>query len=164
MSSENSKAEDAPEFTGRHMAMIMVAFFGVIITVNGYMAYVATTSWSGIMARNGYVASQDFNALKAKQRRQDSLGIQSRLLYGDEGMVFSLWDRKGAPLEGFKISLRVGRPSHNRVDRTVALEETEPGVYRYKLDLDAGQWNAEVIAENDAGDRHHRRVRIYVKQ
>ena len=48
-------------FTGWHMLAIMLAFFGTIITVNFTMAYLATSSWSGLVVKNTYVASQQFN-------------------------------------------------------------------------------------------------------
>jgi hypothetical protein len=35
------------EFTGKHMLFSMVAFFGVIFTVNMIMARFAVTTWSG---------------------------------------------------------------------------------------------------------------------
>ena len=43
-------------FTGRHMAAIMVAFFGVVIAVNVYMARLATSTFTGVVVENSYVA------------------------------------------------------------------------------------------------------------
>jgi nitrogen fixation protein FixH len=37
-------------FTGYHMLAILVAFFGVIISVNLLMAYYANSSWSGLIS------------------------------------------------------------------------------------------------------------------
>ena len=48
-------------FTGRHMAMILVAFFGVVIVVNLIMARYASSTFGGIVVENSYVASQEFN-------------------------------------------------------------------------------------------------------
>ena len=39
----------------------MLAFFGVIIAVNVVMATLASTSWTGLVVENSYVASQEFN-------------------------------------------------------------------------------------------------------
>lgn len=164
MNNQAREVETPGKFTGWHMAMIMVAFFGVIITVNGYMAYVATTSWTGIMARNGYVASQDFNATLARQRQQDSLGFQSLLRYDNEMMTFSFNDSASQPLVGFDITLKVGRPVHENDDRQIVLEEGAPGVYHQKLKLAPGQWNVDVIANDNADRRYHRRLRLYVKK
>ncbi|TGV41583.1 cytochrome oxidase, partial [bacterium M00.F.Ca.ET.168.01.1.1] len=37
------------EFTGRHMLVIILAFFGVVIAVNLTMATLASTSWTGLV-------------------------------------------------------------------------------------------------------------------
>ncbi len=152
------------QFTGRHMALIMVAFFGVVASVNGYMAWVAVDSWTGLMARNGYVASQDFNADLAVRRKQDSLGFQSILRYRDKTMTFSFQDRSGQPLEGYKITLKVGRPTNEREDRQFLMKEGEPGIYRQNLNLELGQWNADIIANNKTGRSWKRLVRLNVIQ
>ena len=49
-------------FSGRHMLLTMLAFFGVIIGVNLTMAWFARSSWTGLVVENSYVASQEFNA------------------------------------------------------------------------------------------------------
>jgi len=164
MSNQADNLEKTGQFTGWHMATIMVAFFGVVVSVNGYMAWVAVDSWTGLMARNGYVASQDFNAGLAERRKQDSLGFQSILRYRDKTMVFTFQDRAGQPLEGFDITLKVGRPTNEREDRQFLMKEVEPGTYQKKLQLAPGQWNADVIAINKTGGRWKRLVRLNVKE
>ncbi len=164
MSDQTGEAKKPREFTGRHMAIIMVAFFGVVVSVNGYMAWVAVSSWTGLMARNGYVASQDFNATLAVRRKQASLGYQSILRYGDKAMIFSFRDRSGQPLKGYRITLKVGRPTNEREDRQFLMTEGEPGIYRQELLLTPGQWNADVIANDQTGQTWKRLVRLYVKE
>ena len=48
-------------FTGWHMLTVMCLFFAVIIAVNVTMAVFAGSSWSGLIVKNTYVASQTFN-------------------------------------------------------------------------------------------------------
>lgn len=62
------------ELTGRHVLMMAVAFFGVIITVNITMAVLANTSWTGLIAKNGYVASIDFAKHERERRIAEALG------------------------------------------------------------------------------------------
>ncbi|MBJ3777485.1 FixH family protein [Acuticoccus mangrovi] len=62
------------EFTGRHMLIIMLTGFGIVIAVNFTMAYLASASWTGLVAKNGYVASIDFAREKAAQRQAEALG------------------------------------------------------------------------------------------
>lgn len=54
-------AATAGTFTGRHMAMILVGFFAVVVCVNLAMARLATSTFGGVVVQNSYVASQHFN-------------------------------------------------------------------------------------------------------
>ena len=49
------------EFTGRDMAKILVAGFGLVVAVNFGMATIAARSFSGTVVDNSYIASQKFN-------------------------------------------------------------------------------------------------------
>lgn len=73
-------------FTGWHMAVIMMAFFGTIISVNILMAYLASASWSGMLSKNTYVASQDFNRNAARSRAWAKEGLKG-VLSVEGGMV-----------------------------------------------------------------------------
>ena len=66
-------------FTGRHMAIIIISFFAVIIAVNLTMAYFARSSWTGLVVKNSYVASQSFNRDAEIARQQQALGWQMTL-------------------------------------------------------------------------------------
>lgn len=61
-------------FTGRHMLLTMVGFFGLIIAVNVTMARYASATFGGVVVENSYVASQRFNGWLAAARAQDRLG------------------------------------------------------------------------------------------
>ncbi|WP_421718486.1 FixH family protein [Algiphilus sp.] len=61
-------------FTGWHFLAIILAFFCVIISVNLFMAWNATNSWTGLVVKNSYVASQHFNEVTAEKRRQLAMG------------------------------------------------------------------------------------------
>jgi len=64
----------ARPFTGKHMALIMVAFFAVVIAVNFTMARLAIGSFGGTVVDNSYVASQRYNGWLAQARQQAALG------------------------------------------------------------------------------------------
>ena len=55
------KAFTTGPFTGRHITMILVAFFGVVIAVNLVMAHYASSTFGGVVVENSYVASQEYN-------------------------------------------------------------------------------------------------------
>lgn len=81
-----SVAREGNVFTGWHMLAIMIAFFGTIITVNVTMAYLANSSWSGMLAKNTYVASQDFNKNAERAREWAKEGFKGEVRL-EGGMV-----------------------------------------------------------------------------
>jgi nitrogen fixation protein FixH len=65
------------------MLLIMLGFFGLIIGVNLTMAYLAVGSWPGLVVKNSYVASQQFNATLRDAAHQADLGWTGTLEYRD---------------------------------------------------------------------------------
>jgi nitrogen fixation protein FixH len=144
------------EFTGWHMLIVMVAFFGVIVAVNVTMAVLAGRTWTGLVVKNSYVASQHFNEGLAAARRQAARGWSSSLGYADGQLAFSLVDRDGKPvvIDGLKVWL--GRPAFEQQDRRADLVYVGEGRYRAKVDLGAGPW--EVAVTGGAGEQSYRSV------
>src|SRR5690606_16942867 len=84
-------------FTGRHMTLILVAFFGVVIAVNLVMATLASRTFGGLVVQNSYVESQKFNSYLEAARQDEALGwtlTTQRLPDGRLGL--HLADRQGA--------------------------------------------------------------------
>ncbi len=142
------------QFTGRHMLIIMIAFFGVIISVNLLMAFVASHAWTGLVVKNSYVASQNFNADMAAVRRQQELGWQAGLEFSRGVALVSLAGKglEGKPLRNLTVTLLFSRPTHEGEDRTVSLGESEPGRYQVAVDLKDGLWTAEIKARSASGE------------
>lgn len=65
MSDQTDKKEF--ELTGKHVLAITVSAFALIIGVNVFMAYSAIQTFPGLETDNSYVASQQFDRLKAAQ-------------------------------------------------------------------------------------------------
>jgi nitrogen fixation protein FixH len=135
------------EFTGRHMLSIILAFFGVIIAVNVTMATFATTSWSGLVVKNSYVASQQFNDKAQLGRAQAALGWTGTLAIDGATLRYSLADREGqaVPLAAASVTFR--RPTSESEDRTFALAADPQGWHAAAADLQDGVWIVEVAAD-----------------
>ncbi len=103
------------KFTGRHMLILMVLFFGVIIGVNLTMAILAGRSWTGLVVKNSYVASQKFNADLRAAREQRQRGWQSSLTYTDGKIQFAVRDRDGEPLVFKSLTMLYGHPAFEPV-------------------------------------------------
>lgn len=150
------------QFTGWHMFGALVAFFGVTIGINGWMAYEAVHTWTGLEVENSYVASQEFNTKLEVAHKRDALGWTGGLTYENGALVFSLKDGDGAPIRARAVQVEVHRPIGVEGDRTLALTRRIDGAYTAPVALDQGVWIAAIKATfADQPDyEHHARIVI----
>ncbi|WP_274628226.1 FixH family protein [Arvimicrobium flavum] len=150
-------------FTGTHMLFIMLTFFGVIIGVNLTMAVFANTSWTGLVVKNSYVASQFFNEKLAEGREQAALGLTPTLTISDGGIGFRIADAEGrtVPASGGQIVLR--RPAYEAEDATVPLAALPDGTLHAAHRVRDGLWIVDVSAEIGRERPYREGRRIVVK-
>jgi nitrogen fixation protein FixH len=162
--SSQSKPSTNPsrQITGRHVFAAMAAFFGVVIAVNTVLAVFATTSWTGLVVENGYVASQRFNRDLAEARRQAALGWKEEFGYVSGRLQLTLKDKQGRALTRSSVSVKLERPSTDEEDRSVVLPETMTGVYTLPIELKPGQWDADITARASSGEEMRRIYRLLV--
>lgn len=146
------------EFTGRHMLGVMVAFFGTIIAVNLVMATFATTSWTGFVVKNSYVASQQFNRKAEEGRAQAALGWESMLTISDGEIRYRLLDASGTIVEPAAVAVTFRRPAYDAEDWTLELKRASDGSFAAAETPRDGIWIVETDA--DIGkERPYRDVR-----
>jgi nitrogen fixation protein FixH len=133
-------------FTGRHMLLLVGAFFGVVITVNVGMAVMAARSWTGLVVPNSYVASQQFEGKRLAHERQRAAGWQATLAVSPGLVRLMILDAAGRPVDLGRVSLALNRPVGGHDDRAVELSRTPDGAYVAPLDLAPGTWEARVSA------------------
>lgn len=151
------------EFTGKHMLFSMVAFFGVIITVNLVMARFAVTTWSGLVVPNTYVASQQFNAKAAESRAIAALGYQVKLTPDANGLAIEFVDADGKPALADSMIADLRRPVGEDQDRQMVLTRGGDGVYRGEGELLEGEWIATVTATRQGQTIYKRGRRFHVR-
>lgn len=140
------------EFTGRHMALIMVGFFGVVIAVNLTMARYATSTFGGIVVENSYVASQKFNGWLEQAEKQRALGWDAVTTWRpDNRLAVQL---SGAPADA-KVSAVARHPLGRLPDQPLAFEPNGKGRFLSTAALPEGRW--QVRLEVTAGGRAWRR-------
>jgi nitrogen fixation protein FixH len=140
------------EFTGFHMLAILVAFFGVTITVNVTMAVLANRTWSGLVVPNSYVASQNFDEEQAEAARQKALGWTQKLTHENGVLAVAMTGRDGSAVPRLKLEVKIGHPVTSQFDRTLILTETSPGIYQAPAEMGKGVWDADVTARGTAGE------------
>ncbi len=157
-----SAAHVEKPFTGRRMLAYVLAFFGVIIAVNMVLMTMALRTDNGLVVRNSYVASQNFNRNQDEARTQAALNWSVALVWNDGQLTLTYRDAQGMPLRDLEVAGRVGRPVTARDDRAVVLTRTGSGSYTTELTLGAGFWDVDLTATNADGDRFRRIFQIRV--
>jgi nitrogen fixation protein FixH len=152
------------DFTGWHMLGVLFLFFGTIIGVNLVLAWFAATSWTGLVVKNSYVASQQFNETTAERLKGASLGWTARADYA--GGIFSveMVSADGTPVRLDAIKATIGHPATNRDDRTVELVASGDGRYEGTTELAAGLWQADFEAVAPDGTRWLHSIRFTVAE
>jgi len=150
---------------------LFVAAFGVVIFVNGTMAYIAVDSWTGLETEKPFQHAQAFNTELAQKSAQVKLGWSANAEFepsrsGDStraGVVrLSITDREGRAVSGLSVETLAVRPIQEGYDQTLILAEREPGTYVAPTQLPLpGQWELRFTATR-ADDVFKMRHRIQV--
>lgn len=152
------------EFTGWHMVGVMALFFGVVISVNITLAVFANTSWTGLVVKNTYVASQQFNEEAERMRLEAEMGWKIFADYRDEGFSVELTDRHGHIIRGAQITAKIGRPVSEYDDRIVQLTQASDELYRANTPLAPGLWDANIAVEDSQGRAWNRLLRFTITE
>ena len=149
------------EFTGRKAAMVVVGAFGIIITVNFFMAFKAVSTFPGLEVQNSYVASQVFDD---NRNAQIALGWTLTPEYdqAEKRLFLAFTDADGQPARLSELSVLVGRLTIDRDDQRPQFVEAA-GLWTAPLDLAPGPWLLRVEARAADGTLFAQRVEILVR-
>lgn len=137
------------KFTGYHMIAVITLFFGTIIAVNLTLAFYASSSWTGLVVKNTYIASQIFEDKKLEREKQISLGWQSDVLYQDGMLRLVLSNVDGEVIKATKVMAKIGRVTHENDDQLLTLLPNPEGDYVVKTELYNGFWNVDITVLRD---------------
>jgi nitrogen fixation protein FixH len=127
------------------MVAILVAFFGVVIAVNVYMAKLAISTFSGEVVENSYDASQRYNGWLDQAKAERALGWKAGFTTAGDTLSVALNDRQGQPVGGARLSGDATHPLGATTDLGLRFVETRPGVYT--ATLPAGRWQIHLLAQ-----------------
>ena len=150
---------------------LFLAAFGIIIAVNGTMAYIAVDSWTGLETDKPFQRGQNYNAELAQKSAQAALGWTARAQFAPAPAVdnahagvlrLTVSDRDGHGVDGLTIDAQAKRPTHEGYDRNLSFMARGQGVYVAPAELPLpGQWELRITA-NRADDVFKMRQRIQV--
>jgi len=141
----------------------MLAFFGVIISVNLTLAVMAGRSWTGAVVENSYVASQHFNERLAESRAQDALGWRSTFDIRDGEVRYALTDAEGAPVTVSSVKILLRRPAYEAEDERFELGSLGRGAFGTARPVRDGLWIVEIDAEAGLELPYREARRVVVK-
>ncbi len=127
-------------FTGRHMTLILVAFFGLVIAINFTMAYFASSTFGGLVVDNSYVASQQYNGWLKKAREEKALGWTLAVRRGEADRLDATLNSADAPLRGAMIEATARHPLGQLPDVLLRFRPVDDGRYVSVEKLPAGRW------------------------
>ncbi len=144
--------------TGTKVLLMLVAFFGIVISVNVTMAKLAISTLPGTDVDSPYAAGLTYDREisaaqdQAARKWQVSAHIE-RHPDGNAVLQVEARDAAGQPVTGLKFGGRLERPTDKRSDLVVELAEAGIGIYRGNAaSVAPGQWN--LVIEGDAkGER-----------
>jgi nitrogen fixation protein FixH len=134
---------------GYHVAAMFVAFFGVIIAVNFTMAWFASSSWTGLVVKSSYVASQNYNEKIDTARNQKARGWRTDFGYSNNLLSLSVRDKDNQPIFFDKLNVVIGTPVSENKDKHLVLDQNNSGVYHTSIKLTEGVWAYELVAEGE---------------
>lgn len=142
------------ELTGKHVLMIFVGAFGVIISVNLLLAFSAIRTFPGLEVDNSYVASQQFDDRKAAQ---EALGWTVSADHTGGLLILRIVDEAGVPIAVADLDATVGRATHVQDDQEPDFK-FDGNAYVAPVALDGGNWNIRMTARAQDGTLFEQRV------
>lgn len=157
-----SMASVQKEIKGGHVLAMLIAFFGVIFGVNFVMAYLANSTWSGLVVENGYVASQNFDKQLAKAKAQEALGWNVGFSFDKSSVKISFTDAKGAKIDTLNLTGKLQRTVTDKEDQVLTFGWMGSGVYSAPARLAPGLWEVEIDGKGDGVANYHKIFRFVV--
>jgi nitrogen fixation protein FixH len=155
--------------TGGYVLAAMLAFFGLVIAVNGYMIHRALATFPGVEVPSSYRAGKEFGQVAAAAAAQAARGwdVAARVERDGAGaarLSVEPRDRAGARVVGLDVAARLQWPPDRRRDVALTLDEPAAGVYVGRVDdVAAGQWDLLIEARERGEVVYRSRNRIVLR-
>lgn len=152
----------AKKLTGYNVFFWFVAFFAVIILVNGVFIYTALGTHTGVVTERPYEKGLAYNETLAQAKDQPSL--QSEVSFDSSVLSWSLQDENGKALDDALASAKIIRPVQDGNDFEVTLKPEGGGLYTADLNLPLkGKWIAKLSVQWKNDKNYHTTHRFIAK-
>lgn len=135
---------------------IFVGGMLVVVVVNGFMAFFAISTFTGLTTGQAFDRGRAYNQVLAEAARQDALGYTVQVRLAGARIALSVTDREGRPVPGV-IEAYLQRPIEGT---RVALGAAAPQEGFAAPDLAPGQWEFRGFLLDAQGQRLDIRQRL----
>jgi nitrogen fixation protein FixH len=153
--------------TGWTVLGYLVAFFAVVIGVNGFMIRAAVTTFGGLETESSYKAGLAYaHELKAAQAQEARhWDVRAHVTPGSEKQWIEITarDARGHPLTGLTALVHFNHPTDRRADVDMTAREVTPGRFAGSAAPSAGQWDLVIELFRGEERMFFSRNRIVVK-
>lgn len=141
------------QLTGRHVLVMLIAFFGVIIGVNAVFITKAVSSFTGEDVKKSYRQGLEYNKTIETRAEQASLGwtVAANVIEiseQEQRVVVRIRGADDTPIKRLSVSGRFNRPTDLAKDEEVSFTERGDGIYEARISLPKGQWRLKAIASS----------------
>ncbi|MGB6231037.1 MAG: FixH family protein [Litorimonas sp.] len=143
------------ELTGRHVLILLLAFFGLIIGSSIWFTTLAVTSFRGEDVEKSYRQGLDYNHTLAERAAQTDLGWAASVntvgTTADRTLIVQLASGERT-LYGLDVAGKLRHPVDTDLDRALAFQPGPDGTLRADLSGLIGQWVLQAEATDGRDD------------
>lgn len=139
------------QLTGWHALAIIVGFFAVVISVDGFFAYLALKTHPGEVSVTPYEDGLLYNRQISQMQAQDRLGWRAAAAAQPDRVVLEFRDRSDRPLSGLALEAKLERPATEAGRIAPRFVETAPGRYEARVPGLQGAWDLTARARDARG-------------
>lgn len=144
---------------GWHVGAAVVAFFGVVISVDAAFVTMALRTYPGEVSKTPYEDGVAYNQRLTQEAAQAQLGWEATAEAKPGAVQVELLDRQGQPLAELSVTGRLSRPATEAEAQNLQLKATSPGIYVASVETD-GAWDLTLKATDGQGQEFEARRRL----
>lgn len=141
------------KLTGRHVLIMVVAFFGVMILANVIFIRAAVRTFPGVSEEKSYVQGLDYNETLKKRAEQSLLGWTAEIVRvernADTGAIALRLTKNETALAGLNVTGVLKRPATDDADQSLIFVAQTDGIYKADIGAFApGVWDLALRIED----------------
>jgi len=130
------------ELTGRHVLLMLLTFFGVMLVVNIYFTVAAVKTFRGEDVPRSYRQGLEYNKTITARSLQNDMGWTVRINHSDTDIILLFQDTAGRALNDLNIKAKLRHPIDTDQDRAIEFFSHGGGRYiAHQTDAISGRWS-----------------------